>query len=113
MPAVKLYISVDIPPPNILPSTVRTTTTINASTGPRRYNVSNEKMFDRPIFAPGKNSGGNRLSTMNMISPIAHNTDNVAMRLALKYLVFVLSDGIGLFLFWGDVVVFRVRCLFV
>ena len=44
-------------------------------------------MLDKPILAPGRKSGGNRLSTINIISPIAVNTASVATRFAEKYLV--------------------------
>ena len=88
-PAVKLYISVEMLPVNMLPNTVRITTSIIASTGPSTYTVSSEKMLLSPIFAPGKNSGGNKLSTMNIISPMAVSTASVATRRAVKYGVLI------------------------
>ena len=87
IPAEKLYSKVEIPPPNKLPSTVLTATTTMASSGPSKSNASIEKMLDMPIFAPGKNNGGNSPSIIKDISAIAESTANIANRFAEKYLV--------------------------
>ena len=54
-------------PAYIAPSTVRTATIMNASTGEYITRAANENTFAIPILAPGITSGGNRLSIINAI----------------------------------------------
>ncbi|CCZ95023.1 unknown [Corallococcus sp. CAG:1435] len=82
-----LYMRVDMFPVNILPNVVRTKTSTKASTGPSKITVRSENMLDKPIFAPGKNSGGNKLSTINMMSPMAQSTESIATRFAENLVV--------------------------
>lgn len=44
------------------------------------------KMLDNPSFAPGKNRGGNKFSSVKEINDSATKTPNVAIRLALNLL---------------------------
>ena len=86
-----LYMRVDMFPVNILPNVVRTKTSTKASTGPSKITVRSENMLDKPIFAPGKNSGGNKLSTINMMSPMAQSTESIATRFAVNLVVLLIT----------------------
>jgi hypothetical protein len=50
-----------------LPKKVRTAMTINASSGEYITKAAKENILESPIFAPGINSGGNRLSIIKVI----------------------------------------------
>ncbi len=79
MPAVKLFKRVDTLPAKKLAKTVRTMMTIKPSSGPNITSARREKMLESPIFAPGKNNGGNRFSTKNIIRLSAEKRDSTAI----------------------------------
>lgn len=85
IPAEKLYISIETFPTNKLPNMVRAATTSNDSGSPNSTSVSREKIFDNPIFAPGKKSGGSNPSIINAMSPSVVKSASIAIFFALIF----------------------------
>ena len=83
-PADREYINETKLPTIKDPSVVLTTIKIIASIGPNMNSVTSVNMLDKPIFAPGRNSGGNRLSSIKDIKLSAVNMPIVATRFALN-----------------------------
>ena len=83
-PATKLYTHDDKLPTSKLPSVVRTATRIMPSSGDNNTTAKTEKMFDKPIFAPGKNNGGKSPSIKKVTDAMAVSIESNAMRFAEK-----------------------------
>ena len=82
IPATKLYTQDDKLPTSKLPSVVRTATRIMPSSGDNNTTAKTEKMFDKPIFAPGKNNGGKSPSIKKVTDAMAVSIESNAMRFA-------------------------------